>query len=69
MPAAGRHLPYADRYSVAVGAGPAATWEALLRIVDGSFSTRATARVASRRLLGAVKRRVERSEQPHGEAR
>lgn len=52
MPGAGEHLPYVDRHPVAVEADPAATWDALLRVVEGSFSSAATARVA--RLLGCT---------------
>jgi hypothetical protein len=45
-------LPYVDEHSVAVEAGPEATWEAVLTVVEGSFAPAATARFA--RLLGCA---------------
>ncbi len=46
------HLPYVDEHSVAVDAPPDATWDALLRVVEGSFGSPSTARGA--RLLGCA---------------
>lgn len=45
-------LPHIDEHAIAIEAGPDATWEATLRIVEGSFASPATARVA--RLLGCA---------------
>lgn len=45
-------LPHVDEHSVEVAAGPDVVWEALLRVVEGSFGTTRTARVA--RLLGCT---------------
>jgi hypothetical protein len=45
-------LPHVDEHSLAVGAGADVTWEALLRVVEGSFGSSATARIA--RLLGCA---------------
>ena len=45
-------LPHIDEHSLAIEADPEATWEALLRVAEGSFGTPGTARVA--RLLGCA---------------
>lgn len=45
-------LPHVDEHSVEIAASPEATWEALLRVVEGSFGTTRTVRVA--RLLGCA---------------
>lgn len=45
-------LPRVDEHSMEIAAGPDATWEALLRVVDGSFGSAASGRVA--RLLGCA---------------
>src|SRR6188474_653375 len=45
-------LPYVDEHSTLVAAGSKATWAALLRVAEGSFSSQANARVA--RLLGCA---------------
>jgi len=52
MPTATDRLPHVDEHSTAIGVGPEATWDALLRVVEGSFSAATTARVA--RLLGCT---------------
>lgn len=67
-------LPHIDEHSSSVAAKPDLAWEALLRVVEGSFDAEATGRVAGllgcadtkllgsrRRLIGAAKRRAERS--------
>jgi hypothetical protein len=46
------HLPHIDEHSVDVGASPEAVWSALLGVVEGSFGSDRTGRVA--RLLGCV---------------
>ncbi len=46
------HLPHIDEHSLAVAADPDIAWEALLKVVDGSFGTAATGRTA--RLLGCA---------------
>lgn len=45
-------LPFVDEHSEAIKATPAATWEALLRVVEGSFASAASTRGA--RLLGCA---------------
>jgi len=52
MPATTERLPHVDEHSTTVEADAGATWEALLRVVEGSFSAPVTARVA--RLLGCA---------------
>jgi hypothetical protein len=45
-------LPYIDEHSIAIAAAPNATWGALLRVVEGSFASGASAKGA--RLLGCA---------------
>ena len=45
-------LPHVDEHSVAIEATPDAAWDALLRVVEGSFSSGASTRGA--RLLGCT---------------
>ena len=45
-------LPYIDEHSIAIEATPDAAWSALLRVVEGSFASGASARGA--RLLGCA---------------
>lgn len=45
-------LPHVDEHSVSIEAGPDAIWEALLRVVEGSFSSGPSARAAG--LLGCA---------------
>ena len=45
-------LPHVDEHSVQIAAGADAVWEALLHVVEGSFASSATGRVA--RLLGCA---------------
>jgi len=45
-------LPHIDEHSIAIGATPDATWDSLLRVVEGSFATGASTRGA--RLLGCA---------------
>ena len=45
-------LPHIDEHSVEIAACAEAAWEALLRVVEGSFGSPATARIA--RLLGCA---------------
>jgi hypothetical protein len=45
-------LPHVDEHSIAIAATPDATWNALLRMVEGSFASRASTRGA--RLLGCT---------------
>jgi hypothetical protein len=52
MPSAGERLPHIDEHSAEIAAGPSSVWEALLRVVEGSFGSARTARVA--RLLGCA---------------
>lgn len=52
MATSGERLPHVDEHSVEIAAGLEATWEALLRVVEGSFGTTATGRVAH--LLGCA---------------
>jgi hypothetical protein len=47
---AGDDLPHIDEHSAEIQVEPAAAWEALLRVVEGSFGSASTARFA--RLLG-----------------
>ena len=51
MPSASA-LPHVDEHSVSVEASPSATWEALQRVVEGSFSSPTSGRGA--RLLGCA---------------
>jgi hypothetical protein len=46
------HLPHIDEHSVEIEAPPAAAWEALLRVAEGSFDSTSTASFA--RLLGCA---------------
>jgi hypothetical protein len=50
--ASSQRLPHVDEHSVAVDAGRQATWEALLRVVEGSVSSTAAPRYA--RLVGCA---------------
>jgi len=52
MAATSEKLPRVDEHSTTIEAGPDPTWEALLHVVDGSFASTSTARVA--RLLGCA---------------
>jgi len=52
MPTPSERLPRVDEHSVEIAAGAEAIWEALLRVVEGSFGSARTARVA--RLLGCA---------------
>jgi hypothetical protein len=52
MPVKADLLPHIDEHSLAVEADAESTWEALLRVAEGSFGTAGTARVA--RLLGCA---------------
>lgn len=52
MPPPSAALPHVDELSIAIGAGPEATWEAILAVVEGSFARPAAARAA--RLLGCA---------------
>lgn len=45
-------LPHVDEHSIAIEAMPDATWDALLRVVEGSFASGASAKGA--RLLGCA---------------
>jgi hypothetical protein len=45
-------LPHVDEHSIAIEATPEATWDALLRVVEGSFASGASTRCA--RLLGCA---------------
>lgn len=45
-------LPHIDEHSVEIGASSEAVWAALLRVVEGSFGSERTGRVA--RLLGCA---------------
>jgi hypothetical protein len=45
-------LPHLDEHSVEIAARPEPTWNALLRVVEGSFGSTATGRAA--RLLGCA---------------
>jgi hypothetical protein len=52
MDATPERLPHVDEHSLVVGAGREATWEALLRVVEGTVSAGGAPRVA--RLLGCA---------------
>jgi hypothetical protein len=52
MPLSSTALPHVDEHRVTVAAGPEATWEAVLTVVEGSFAPATAARFA--RLLGCV---------------
>ncbi len=45
-------LPHVDEHSIAIAATPDVTWDALLRVIEGSFASEASTRGA--RLLGCV---------------
>lgn len=47
-----QRLPHIDEHSVEIAASPEAVWEALSRVVEASFGSAATGRVA--RLLGCA---------------
>jgi hypothetical protein len=49
----GDRLPHVDEHETVVDAEPDAVWDALLRVVDGSFASAPTARFAGR-LLGCA---------------
>lgn len=46
MPASSQRLPRIDEHCVEIAADPEAVWEAMLRVLGGSFGTTATGRVA-----------------------
>jgi hypothetical protein len=52
MPGIEERLPHVDEHSLQIAAGPDAVWEAMQRVLDGSFGTTATGRVAG--LLGCA---------------
>jgi hypothetical protein len=52
MPSLDQRLPHIDEHSAEIGAGAEAVWEAVLRVVEGSFGSAATGRVS--RLLGCA---------------
>jgi hypothetical protein len=52
MPATAPSLPHVDEHATEIAAAPEAVWDALLRVVEGSFGSAATGRVA--RLLGCA---------------
>lgn len=52
MPSPSERLPHIDEHEVEIAAGADATWRALGRVVEGSFGSARTARVA--RLLGCA---------------
>jgi hypothetical protein len=52
MSAASERLPHVDEHSLVVEAGGEATWEALLRVVEASFSSGAAPRFA--RIVGCA---------------
>jgi hypothetical protein len=52
MPTDADRLPYVDEHSIEIEAGAEATWQAALRIVDGSFVSGLSSSVA--RLLGCA---------------
>ncbi len=54
MSARDQPLPHIDEHSAEIAASPDAVWEALLRVVDGSFGSATTGRVAS--MLGCADR-------------
>lgn len=52
MTTASEQLPHVDEHSAEAAASPAVVWEALLRVVEGSFGSAKTGRVAH--LLGCA---------------
>lgn len=52
MPASDQRLPHIDEHCTEIAASPDAAWDALLRVVEGSFGSSATRKVA--RLLGCA---------------
>ncbi len=52
MSASEQRLPHLDEHATEIAASPDAVWEALLRVVEGSFGSATTGRVA--RLLGCA---------------
>jgi hypothetical protein len=52
MSSLAQRLPHIDEHSAEIAAGAEAVWEALLRVVEGSFGSTATGRVS--RLLGCA---------------
>jgi hypothetical protein len=52
MPEETDRLPHIDEHSLEIGAGTDAVWGALLQVLEGSFGSASTARVA--RLLGCA---------------
>lgn len=52
MSASEHPLPHIDEHSTEIAASPEAVWEALLRVVEGSFGSGTTGRIA--RLLGCA---------------
>jgi len=52
MPTVAERLPHIDEHSVEIAAVAEAVWEAVLRVVEGSFGSTATERVAG--LLGCA---------------
>lgn len=52
MPSPGKDLPRVDEYATTIEAGADAAWPALLGVIDGSFGSPRTGRVA--RLLGCA---------------
>ena len=52
MPTAGERLPRIDEHSIDIEAGAEAVWGALLRVVEGSFGSPRTGRIAG--LLGCA---------------
>jgi hypothetical protein len=52
MPATAQRLPHLDEHATEIAAGADVVWEALLRVVDGSFGSTATGRIAQ--LLGCA---------------
>lgn len=52
MPVASAHLPHVDEHSVQIGAGSQTTWEALLRVAEGSVSSSGAPTLS--RLLGCA---------------
>lgn len=52
MPASEQRLPHIDEHSAEIAADPEEVWEALLRVVEGSFGSSTTGRVAG--LLGCA---------------
>jgi hypothetical protein len=52
VPSEAAELPHIDEHSIAIDTDPNVVWEALLRVVEGSFGSTSTSRVA--RLLGCA---------------